>query len=240
MMTHVPRYLRSPNLGFPCQNTLSVADFFQDCPWLDIPHNRRALILVESLRPHMGLLGGNPEENGKPKSKLAALAAARRKKENVGASTSTTGGSSNSVALLDRLSNKSASATSGQKPSLALRDNTTQKISSGTAGVAPGLPSRPKEPKEKEELSSRSESIASKPAVDKKQNDLPLKPPTGLPSVFAQAIFASSLSSAMADTKSLSPFTSFVYSTQAKSNPFTGPSPDDVVIRAQAAKGSKH
>lgn len=59
----------------------SAQDFFHDCPWLDVPPQRRAEIQIEPLyRP--GLLGGSPASAEPQKtSKLAALAAKRREEK---------------------------------------------------------------------------------------------------------------------------------------------------------------
>ena len=58
----------------PCKAPLSAAKFFCDSPWLNVPSHRKTCIIAESIYPRLGLLGG-------ASSKLAALAAARRKKE---------------------------------------------------------------------------------------------------------------------------------------------------------------
>ena len=51
---------------------ISPADFFQDTPWLNVPAHRLGDLTAISTRPRGGLLGG---------SKLAALAAARKKRQ---------------------------------------------------------------------------------------------------------------------------------------------------------------
>ena len=57
----------------------SPREFFSDCPWLNIPRHRQALIVEESVQPPGRLLGGSTKP---PKmSKLAALAAKRRQQE---------------------------------------------------------------------------------------------------------------------------------------------------------------
>ena len=58
---------------------ISMNKFFQDCPWLNIPLHRQALIVEHPCFPRPRLLGGGPKD-GKT-SKLAALAARRRQKE---------------------------------------------------------------------------------------------------------------------------------------------------------------
>ena len=58
----------------------SLSEFFSDCPWLNIPQHRQALIVEESIQPRGRLLGGSTKP---PKmTKLAALAAKRRQQEN--------------------------------------------------------------------------------------------------------------------------------------------------------------
>lgn len=66
-----------------------MRDFFSDCPWLNVPPHRQALIVEEPLLPRGRLLGGAPKE-GKM-SKLAALAAKRRKDKEAAQSLSTDG-----------------------------------------------------------------------------------------------------------------------------------------------------
>ncbi|ODH49558.1 translation elongation factor Tu [Paracoccidioides brasiliensis] len=68
----------SPYLIPECPQPFSTADFFKDSPWLNIPAQCKADILIEPLYPPLGLLGGAPEASGKV-SKLAALAARKRK-----------------------------------------------------------------------------------------------------------------------------------------------------------------
>lgn len=41
-----------------CAAKLPPSDFFRDCPWLDIPKERQAEILIEPQHPQGGLLGG--------------------------------------------------------------------------------------------------------------------------------------------------------------------------------------
>lgn len=74
--TYPTDYTQSPFRS--CSAHFSAVEFFRDTPWLNVPHHRRADILVEPLYPRLGLLGGASQE-GKM-SKLAALAAARKKK----------------------------------------------------------------------------------------------------------------------------------------------------------------
>ncbi|KIX03946.1 translation elongation factor Tu [Rhinocladiella mackenziei CBS 650.93] len=74
-----------------CSTPFSAADFFKDCPWLQIPAHRKAEIIIEPLYPHLGLLGG--ASKGGKVSKLAALAAKRRQHESERSGPSTVNGS---------------------------------------------------------------------------------------------------------------------------------------------------
>ena len=57
----------------------SLKYFFADCPWLNVPQHRQALIVEESIQTRGRLLGGSAKP---PKmTKLAALAAKRRQQE---------------------------------------------------------------------------------------------------------------------------------------------------------------
>lgn len=85
MFLLVPEY---PVPG-PYHVPFSARDFFRDSPWLNVPVERKADILVEPLYRGLGLLGGNPGASGK--SKLAALAATRKKKLAESASTGDNG-----------------------------------------------------------------------------------------------------------------------------------------------------
>ena len=59
--------------------SVRATEFFKDCPWLSIPEQRKAEIIIEPVLPRPKLLGG-ASNSGKP-SKLAALAAKRRQKD---------------------------------------------------------------------------------------------------------------------------------------------------------------
>ncbi|KAI4097916.1 MAG: hypothetical protein LQ344_000188 [Seirophora lacunosa] len=91
------------------RNSFSLAHFFADAPWLDVPVDRQGEILIEPLYPRGGLLGGSSSQGGPKVSKLAALAAARKKKENERSSVVDPLQPNASVALLARLKNKDPS-----------------------------------------------------------------------------------------------------------------------------------
>lgn len=110
----------------PCKSQFSAREFFKDSPWLNVPADRRADILIEPLHPPLGLLGGASEGRGKT-SKLAALAAARKKKEShTQTQTQTTngGGVENPAGSLDTAAAPPVGETPEQETnrSLALLD----------------------------------------------------------------------------------------------------------------------
>lgn len=218
-----------------CGNDFSVADFFKDSPWLNVPNNRVGKILVEPLYPRGGLLGGASTQDSAPKSKLAALAAARRNKEN---QKSDSGQTSSSIALLDKLGGKSREQRhAGRMKS----SNPDSKFA--TAEQAKSVQSRrylARQPPEiaplREQTPSQSFPAAqySPPTTgDKPQPDLA---PVAAPSAFARTISGSS-------RKHQEPaFALFHYNVQSSERhtefDFAGPSPDDIVTKAQKTKGA--
>lgn len=233
-----------------CDMKPSAADFFADAPWLNIPLERRGDILIEPLYPQGGLLGGSPTSIGPKTSKLAALAAARKKKENEKQNTSEAQNANTSVALLSKLRN--------QSPNRETSDAASESTSSRSE-VAASVQAQ-KSPKESEprkyptrrrenldaQLSAGGAFAATKiyDARDPVQQAQPPSVPAARPSTFAMTVLGRSQDPQLLLAES---FESLVFSlpptsqTNAKNNPFSGPSPDDVVIKAQSSsKGSAH
>lgn len=223
-----------------CLVPFSAADFFRDSPWLEIPKDRRGEILVEPLHPRGGLLGGASIQDGPPKSKLAALAAARKKKENLRSEDSKAKSTTSSVALLDKLGSKSPeSYADGIFRRLNIQDTGPNQISSGQ--TTKKYPTR------------RRQSPEIRPAEDPQATQAPtilgsvddgkieLKSvPAASPSTFARTIFSSNTKS---KNTILDPIqSSYLYASLAQSdtefNAFAGPSPEDIVAKAQNSKGS--
>ena len=212
----------------------SVADFFSDSPWLNIPDDRRGEILIEPLYPRCGLLGGASKPDGAPKSKLAALAAARKKKENQRAEDGQT--TTNSVALLDKLTGKtpqskpnSAPIISALKPSSAITEQTVNEQPRKYPKQKPkGLEVPQDDQPIKEDLEKSS--LAS-PDVEKKPEIIP----TAGPSAFAQTIFGAF---AVSQQHYIQNSDRYVLGPEIHAEfDFAGPSPDDVVRKAQNTKG---
>ena len=224
----------------------SAKDFFKDSPWLKIPYHRQGEISIESRYTRGGLLGGSSLGGGPKVSKLAALAAARKKKENEKVIQQGSSSPSTSNSLLDRLSTKAN--TNSKDPESILR---AVKPTSESAlnGVEPPAASSPR----KYSIRKRKDPSPPPPVVAKKEKppqeeeDL-LGPPEVLaaaPSSFARTMIGNANPSPNVDPERppvhaaalLTSFSTLPLNT-AKSNAFTGPSPDDVISNAQNSKGS--
>lgn len=222
-----------------CRQPFSAEDFFEDSPWLNVPINRRGVILVEPLRPHIGLLGGSPKSDGPPRSKLAALAAARRKKENQKAEDDKK--PTNSVATLEKLSPNSRNPSRETRPSRSVAEDA--KVTAPDPDQLQRHPARTKqghlsvldqEPSGKSETSPQN-------LQDVNGDTLLDLAPTAGPSTFAKSIFGPPTNRDLG-SEPLKPL--FSASAQAGSranfNAFAGPSPDDVVQKAQSSsKGAR-
>lgn len=207
---------------------VSARDFFWDTPWGNLPSNRLGEITVEPLLPRGRLLGGS----SKP-SKLAALAAARKKKqEEVKTGSSAISQSveaketDKAVSLLDRLSVRSRE--NATPFSIEPKDQETGRKQVLGRYPARKRPSSPEatipEPQEPEVPKQTS------PAMD-------LPNLRTAPSTFASTLCGideSPNKKQHMESRSLPlPLISL------HGNPFAGPSPDDIVLRAQA-KGAVH
>jgi elongation factor 1 alpha-like protein len=194
-----------------CSKPFSVVDFFKDMPWLNIPLERQA-IFVEPLYPRGGLLGGSSD--GAPKmSKLQALAAARKKK-----------------------AQEQNSGNSGvEKPMSELSLNGSSK-EGDTMETAPktsrGFPLRKRKdsnPHEKSPQAPSPKKDTEKADPDTQMDIAPVD--QAEPSAFASTMFSSPLPSAPSANLFTLPYTA---TGAASTDPFAGPSPDDVVIAAQS------
>jgi len=224
----------------------SAAEFFRDSPWLHIPDARRGEILIQPLYPRGCLLGGSPTAGGPKVSKLAALAAARKKKENDTSGGSSSQKSTNSVALLDKLSGKTAAIkVSDESPA------SSKTTSSGTTALEQTKTSQDRKYPVRN-LKSSSPSVQANISVnylgasestptDSKSPVSPTPIPAASPSIFAKTIFGCSDGNQDMPVN-LSELSNFFMPPEFASNteldPFAGPSPDDIVIKAQNSKGS--
>lgn len=231
-----------------CSARLSAAEFFKDCPWLNVPQVRQGEILVEPLYPRGGLLGGSSSQaNGRP-SKLATLAAARRQKENTKPSE---GNMNSSVALLDKLGRKGAPRAPDRvargQDEVPIPKDVTHPITNSACRKYPVQ--RRASIEEARSESKRPELEPPKPIMeDPKKGDETTLVPVAPPSAFARTMFGlltapdpkngcSALSDELAP-HSHNPSYALPYRSMmdTESAAFTGPSPDDVVLKAQNSK----
>lgn len=216
---------------------LNAADWFKDVPWFNIPPTMSGL-LVEPVRPPLRLMGGSAPSSAKP-SKLAALAAAQKKKEadlkaaqSQNTSQTADTAPASALSLLDRLGGRDSPGTS-------LRGGSA--LSEPAATIPQSMPrtyplrkkrSPSPPPKDTPKPPDQVEELAQEPAQPKQQL-------RSSPSVFAETMCGDS--NHRTGTSETSNFSQDMLATlygralaSSDANPFSGPSPDDVVTQAQA------
>lgn len=204
--------------------SFSFAEFFKDTPWLGVPPERQG-VFIAPLYPRGGLLGGSSD--GAPKvSKLQALAAARKKKAQEQKSNGTLGvekpmsGLSLSNGRSDEPENNKPAPTSKQPP----RGFPLRKRKNSDPHEKPLKPSP-----QAENVSGTDDNVPmSAPPLELDQAE---------PSAFANTMFNSRGRSPPSRPVNLFTLPYAASPTPITTNPFAGPSPDDVVIAAQS-KGS--
>ena len=226
------------SISSQCQAPLSTEDFFKDSPWLNVPSNRRGEITIEPLYPPGRLLGGSPAgQDAPPKSKLAALAAARKKKENVSSGSKET---NSSVALLEKLGTKFQTARIDDQPTQP-QVGDIKTVSQSSDAPAKTYPTKKRQVPEPAETQNKDPKKA-QPGFEAVVQNTPVVVPAPIacPSDFAQTLFGTSAVLPNSGITSAQCSTFFPAYTQehTENDPFAGPSPDDVVIKAQTSKGS--
>lgn len=231
--------------GYPVPGVplLSPASYFYDLPWFGVPLEREALLLAPVL-PRGGLLGG--ADRGAKMSKLQALAASRKKKtegtkqeEKVGEvktsisrlSISETGRKENArpgssiAAARHKLPGRSIPAQDTKRP-LEISAQATSFNNAGDPATS----------------TASSGSLQESDSVDTEMRDLPdedcVVSATFQPSAFARTLFGPPPT---APATHISPQTipmPYTASPTFDVAAFTKPSPDDVVLAAQA-QGSR-
>ncbi|KAL1970010.1 hypothetical protein VTN77DRAFT_6415 [Rasamsonia byssochlamydoides] len=218
----------------------SAADFFRDAPWLNIPPHRQAEIRIEPLYPRLGLMGGNPQSEGKV-SKLAALAAARKKKES----------EKKEVEKTTPSHPEDEAPSTERKPGLSLLERLSGSKEPRPVSKAGGLaalkarrtPSVDVE-KPKEEISvSTTPSLGEKGPAERPGEQQPSVNLRASPSTFATIIVGDGTRPST-EPSHLCRKTFDVMKVYGQdlteAFDFAGPSPDDVVLNAQSAsKGLK-
>ncbi|OCL09549.1 hypothetical protein AOQ84DRAFT_338766 [Glonium stellatum] len=216
---------------------VSAAEFFNDTPWLNVPIHRRGEIIVEPLYPRGGLLGGS----SKP-SKLAALAAARKRKQREdgvasvpdNADTSHDKEPDRAVALLDRLS---------------LKDRAKEKAPPSLGSSEQPEELSKKKPRQTRYPVRRKKSPSPPPVQRREEPSGPIPEPSAAieipdlrapPSTFAAAMIGANRMEPQPRPLRGSMFSlPYIHNGWfTNANAFAGPSPDDIVMNAQA-KGQK-
>ncbi|GAB0134437.1 hypothetical protein EsDP_00002810 [Epichloe bromicola] len=224
--------------GFSQTSTPFKPDF-SDMPWLGIPPNRQAR-LISPNRPRGGLLGG--AERTPKLSKLQALAAARKKKNDEKKEQTKTSQAENGLKRLSitdgsQKENTKASPYPSKKlrgieesaPARSTLNNLTpQKSHHGLQSDENYNENRATQ----KDISARSSPTPADDGVG--EFDAPLVPNCA-PSSFAKTLFGSAPDNRQANRPDFyaMPYASSSFFTNA----FSEPSPDDVVLAAQAKAG---
>lgn len=211
---------------------LPLDAYFTDMPWLNVPQDRQAIFIAPG-RPRGGLLGGG--EGGPPMSKLQLLAAARKKKseekkekEKGKAESIDPDISKLSLAGDKQKENTKLAAPLAKRQKVSALPETEQapppilsKDSEAETEHAAGFPT-PVPPPIKDQ---GSQGLDASSIVQKAS-----------PSAFARTLFGPAPDSKKRKTRDVFPMP---YTSSASYSPgvFAEPSPDDIVLAAQA-KGS--
>ncbi|KAH6610581.1 elongation factor tu gtp binding domain [Trichoderma cornu-damae] len=209
--------------------------FFDDMPWLGIPKDRET-VFIEPPRPRGGLLGGS---GAAPKvSKLQALAAQRKKKTEEKKNQGIITGVESQVTKLS-LSDDQDKKTFGLR--LKLEGQAVQRSSALVS-----LPSEQMGEAPKGAIRNSLRKHADSPTITEHKTDVNTKPEreepvvchSHAPSAFARALFGSVPEADKTHRRDVfaMPYTkSPCFSATA----FSEPSPDDIVLAAQAKAGKK-
>lgn len=224
---------------------------FLDAPWGNIPDDRRGDIMVESLYPQGGLLGGGGPPGGKT-SKLAALAKARKEKAEAQKrlqQQSIGGEQKTAVSMLSRLSQKQSppsatptpSALTSPKGSLPKKVPENSVPSSLDAPLTVLSATPPDNPSKSLDRLTR-EKPEEQPLPDQiREKSIPILDLRAGPSKFALSMFGDRITSSYeVEITDVRMFSLPGPPQNSQATAFAGPSPDDVVVAAQStSKGSE-
>lgn len=212
-------------------------DFFADTPWLNVPAHRLGKLAEVHTAPRGYLLGGS----SKP-SKLAALAAARKKKQeeakaSAPASSADAGepAQDKAIALLDRLKTKTEAPPrdpSSGPSVLAEKTNVEEEEAKAQEKPRSYPIRRKKSPSPVREEPVVEPEPQPEPEEQPAAKRVKLEDVLGTPSTFATSMFGPRPGGQLDHSMFPLPYTS--YPEYANAKPFAGPSPDDVVLNAQA------
>ncbi|KAM0349036.1 hypothetical protein ACHAPU_003971 [Fusarium lateritium] len=192
--------------------------YFNDMPWLNVPRERQA-VFIEPERPRGGLLGGG---EGTPKmSKLQALAAARKRKIDEKKELEKAEKGLEILSVDD--------SEKENQPPLSQRRHRTQP----TAQVKSPL----SDIEHKTTIDdNKTQDVGSPSKGGLIDEDLPVVVSEAAPSAFARTLFGSAPDKTHTPDVFAMPYTS---SSSFLAQAFAEPSPDDIVLAAQAKAGKK-
>lgn len=212
--------------GYPVPRiaSLTAASYFHGISWMGIPQSRQAILTPPQPLPG-GLLGGG---EGPKLSKLQALAAARKKKTDVKKDDDKVDRAEkrmSSLAITEPSSKESGSGLLAKRQKLSgestPQPSATSQLRTSSSDAPSGM-----------DVDLAQETPAGNDELT--QDDCFVVPSTR-PSAFAQTLFGPSQDSADASQTYNMPYTT---SSSFVPSAFTQPSPDDIVLAAQA-KGSR-
>ncbi|KAF4841852.1 HBS1-like protein [Colletotrichum siamense] len=213
--------------GYPVPRiaSLTAASYFHGISWMGVPQSRQAILTPPQPLPG-GLLGGG---EGPKLSKLQALAAARKKKTDVKKDDDKVDRAEkrmSSLAITEPSSKESGSGLLAKRQKLSgestPQPSATSQLQTSSSDAPSGM-----------DVGLAQETPAGNDELT--QDDCFVVPSTR-PSAFAQTLFGPSQDSAHASQTYSMPYTT---SSSFVPSAFTQPSPDDIVLAAQAKAGNK-
>ncbi|KAF5511527.1 HBS1-like protein [Colletotrichum siamense] len=213
--------------GYPVPRiaSLTAASYFHGISWMGVPQSRQAILTPPQPLPG-GLLGGG---EGPKLSKLQALAAARKKKTDVKKDDDKVDRAEkrmSSLAITEPSSKEGGSGLVAKRQKLSgestPQPSATSQFQTSSSDAPSGM-----------DVDLAQETPAGNDELT--QDDCFVVPSTR-PSAFAQTLFGPSQDSADASQTYSMPYTT---SSSFVPSAFTQPSPDDIVLAAQAKAGNK-
>ncbi|KAJ5943490.1 hypothetical protein N7516_003658 [Penicillium verrucosum] len=216
----------------PATAHFSAADFFRDCPWLNVPSHRKSDILIEPLYPPAAR---KKKEGEKAPSQPETSTPSTPKFEQPKTPSLDHAGAARS--LRDRL------AASGRSTPKASEGPVSRRLTTPNSSSHP-TPKRPESDTRKSSASEVSESMQSMVLeVKEPEPQRPVPTIRAPPSPFASAIVGAATGPTAAEPSHLhssSDLLRIYGQDHAEPFDFAAPSPDDVVLNAQnTAKGMK-
>ncbi|KAK3316110.1 P-loop containing nucleoside triphosphate hydrolase protein [Apodospora peruviana] len=207
----------------------SCSHFFQDMPWGNIPRDRETVFIPPQL-PRGGLLGGSGP--GPKMSKLQMLAAARKKKAEEKSLQEKVGNTQAKLTELSIQQDRPAKENIPLAGGFGKRLKTSETTSEGRSPIAT---TEPKRPEQHQPVSKDGPEDTVQPPTEVEK--IP-EAPIAKPSAFAQTLFGSDSASSKPQHQELftPPHASF---SESFLDAFSKPSPDDLVLAAQAKAGKK-